>query len=51
MKTVWDMRVAQKEYFRTRSQAALSKSKGLERLIDKMIEDSMNPNLFNDGKG
>ena len=40
------MRKAQKEYFRTRSSAALSESKRLEREFDKALEEDKSPKLF-----
>lgn len=46
MKLVLQMRIAQKEYFKTRSVAALSKSKGLERAVDHEISKFQNPDLF-----
>lgn len=33
------MRHAQKEYFRTKSQAVLSQSKSLEKQVDKMLAE------------
>lgn len=36
--TVKNMRLAQKEYFRTHTQTALKKSKSLEKVIDNEIE-------------
>jgi hypothetical protein len=39
-KLVADMRHAQKEYFRTRSTAALEQSKRLERRVDEALTQS-----------
>lgn len=50
MKLVLDMRTAQKEYFKSRSQASLAKSKGLERAVDAHIQNFQNPDLFSHGK-
>lgn len=46
IKLVGDMRVAQKEYFKSRSAASLSKSKSLERAVDAEIIKYKNPNIF-----
>lgn len=46
LKTVKDMRDAQKEYFKTRSFSALEKSRHLEKRVDQMIKDNENPGLF-----
>jgi len=43
---VKQMRIAQKEYFSSRSGASLSKSKNLERAVDHAISEYFNPNLF-----
>lgn len=45
---VAEMRSAQKEYFRTRSQQALSESKRLEREIDAEIK-RVNDKMINGG--
>jgi hypothetical protein len=46
---VADMRRAQREYFRTRSSAALEASKALERRVDRAVEDCLRqPSLFTD---
>lgn len=48
---VADMRNAQKEYFRTRSPAALDNSKSLERQVDKACKDVLaQPGLFDGQK-
>ena len=41
---VKEMRKAQKEYFRTRSQASLTKSKELEKTVDKLLAERENRN-------
>ena len=48
-----NMRIAQKEYFRTRSQTSLEKSKELEKKVDILLnerqarkEKEQNPGLF-----
>lgn len=46
MDLVADMRRAQKEYFRTRSDAALRASKTLERRVDEALTDRRQPSLF-----
>ena len=49
IKTVQEMRNAQKEYFRTRDKAILAKSKELERKVDNMLSALMPtkiPDLF-----
>jgi len=46
MKLVLQMRTAQKEYFKSKSAASLSKSKGLEREVDFEIKKHQNPDLF-----
>ncbi len=43
---VADMRHAQREYFRTRSQAALVASKSAEAKVDKMLAELREPRLF-----
>lgn len=43
---VKNMRTSQTEYFRTRSMAALNKSKMLERQVDAEINKTGNPELF-----
>lgn len=50
---VQNMRIAQKDYFRTRSQTSLEKSKELEKKVDSLlserkarIEKEPNPGLF-----
>lgn len=47
------MRDAQKEYFRTRDKELLRKSKALEKKVDALINQYMNPqiNYIDDGKG
>ena len=40
------MRMAQKDYFKTRNSASLLKSKALERQVDHDILNMMNPKLF-----
>ena len=48
-KLVADMRNAQREYFRTKSSAALGMSKALERRVDRAVEDVLRqPSLFPD---
>ena len=48
VKTVQEMRNAQKEYFKTRDKAILAKSKELERKVDNMLSNLVPnmPNLF-----
>lgn len=48
VKTVREMRNAQKEYFKTRDKEVLAKSKELERKVDRMLSSmfSDTPNLF-----
>lgn len=46
IKLVDSMRTAQKEYFKSRSAASLSKSKRLEREVDFEINKHKNPDLF-----
>ena len=46
IKLVDQMRTAQKEYFKSRSGASLTKSKSLERQVDSEIANFKNPNLF-----
>ena len=41
-----DMRHAQKDYFRTRSQSALIASKAAEARVDKMLAELREPRLF-----
>ena len=43
---VSDMRHAQREYFRTRSQAALAASKAAESKLDKLVTELSEPSLF-----
>lgn len=43
---VGDMRAAQKEYFATRDREVLSRSKALERQVDKCLDDMKSPGLF-----
>lgn len=42
---VRDMRTAQKEYFKSRSAASLTKSKSLEREVDYELSKEQNPTL------
>lgn len=46
---VFDMRTAQKRYFRTRSHDDLQESKRLERLVDEELKADGQKSLF-DGK-
>jgi len=46
IKLVKDMRTTQKEYFKSRSGASLSKARMLERQVDAKIEAFNNPDLF-----
>lgn len=46
MDAVAEMRHAQKEYFRTRSQAALVASKSAEAKVDKLLAELREPKLF-----
>lgn len=41
-KLVYEMRSAQKEYFRTRSKEVLQQSKQLERRVDEYLMDKKN---------
>ena len=41
-----EMRHAQKEYFRTHSQAALSAAKRRERQVDKLLAELRRPSLL-----
>lgn len=41
-KLVYEMRNAQKEYFRTRSKEVLQQSKQLERRVDEYLRDKEN---------
>jgi hypothetical protein len=41
-----EMRAAQKEYFATRDRDVLSRSKSLERQVDKFLDDLKAPGLF-----
>lgn len=41
-KLVYEMRSAQKEYFRTRSKEVLQQSKQLERRVDEYLKDKKN---------
>lgn len=50
---VYKMRTAQKKYFRTRSQSALTESRGYEKEVDRILEERQkremerqNPSLF-----
>lgn len=43
---VHKMRKAQNEFFATRSEAALREAKRLEKKVDEMIDEVLNPNLF-----
>lgn len=43
---VADMRHLQKEYFRTRSPAALSAGKREETRVDKLLDELRRPSLF-----
>ena len=43
---VAEMRHCQKEYFRTRSQAALVASKAAEAKVDRMLAELREPRLF-----
>jgi hypothetical protein len=43
---VADMRAAQKAYFATRDRDVLSRSKALERQVDKFLDDLKAPGLF-----
>ena len=45
-KLVFEMRKAQKEYFKTRDKVILEKSKQLERQVDEYLNKKVNPNLF-----
>lgn len=42
-KLVSEMRAAQREFFRTKSNSALEESKRLERAVDKAIGDVLRP--------
>lgn len=42
VKLVYEMRKAQKEYFRTRSKEVLQQSKQLERRVDEYLRDKEN---------
>lgn len=44
-KLVYEMRSAQKEYFRTRSKDVLQKSKQLEKRVDEYLKDKKNNQL------
>lgn len=48
VKTVQEMKNAQKEYFKTKDKAILAKSKELERKVDNMLSNLAPnmPNLF-----
>ena len=47
IKTVKEMRLFQRSYFRTRSVSDLQRAKELERQVDKMIQGmNDNPRLF-----
>lgn len=50
---VFKMRTAQKKYFRTRSQSAMTESKSYEKEVDRILEERQkreterqNPSLF-----
>lgn len=43
---VKQMRIAQKEYFKSRNFTVLEKSKKLERAVDAEINKILNPELF-----
>lgn len=50
---IYKMRTAQKKYFRTRSQSALTESRGYEKEVDRLLEERQkreterqNPSLF-----
>ena len=43
---VCDMRHAQKEYFRTRSQSALTEAKKAEAKVDSLLNELQQPKLF-----
>lgn len=43
---VSEMRHAQREYFRTRSQAALATSKAAESRVDRLVRELSEPSLF-----
>lgn len=43
---VSEMRHAQREYFRTRSQAALAASKAAESHVDRLVRELSEPSLF-----
>lgn len=51
VKIVYEMRKAQKEYFRTRSKEVLLQSKQLERRVDTLLAEYDNPqkDLFDNG--
>ena len=51
VKLVYEMRKAQKEYFRTRSKEVLQQSKQLERRVDTLLAEYDNPqkDLFDNG--
>ena len=42
VKLVYEMRKAQKEYFRTRSKEVLQQSKQLEKRVDEYLRDKEN---------
>jgi hypothetical protein len=47
---VADMRRSQKDYFRTRSSAALEESKRLEKAVDAAVREALEqPTLFGGG--
>lgn len=48
IKTIQEMRNAQKEYFKTRDRVSLAKSKELEREVDNMLSNLApnKPGLF-----
>lgn len=43
---VGQMRITQKEYFKSRSAASLSKARSLERAVDSELKNFKEPNLF-----
>ncbi len=45
-KAVAEMRQHQKEYFRTRNSSSLGLAKKTEKLVDELLLDSRQPNLW-----
>lgn len=45
-KLVFEMRTAQKQYFKERQMFHLMESKKLEKKVDKHLDDKINPSLF-----